>query len=167
MHQRDDARCSVGESVYSLSHNRPSLLHHWQSQCQIMWNVFKCIMVVAALMWFSFICVSFKHLLQLMPVHENEIVSNSSSDSSSPNWCIFVVTRFYGNHSSSRRTATLNWFEDVTLPSIVESYSRRQSSLLCATSGVSLSVHFMLSISDSYHDYSFPKHFAHKKTHTS
>ena len=128
-----------------------------------MWNVFKCIMVAAALMWFSFICVSFKHLLRLMPVHENEIVSNSSSDSSSPNWCIFVGTRFYGNHSSSRRTATLNWFEDVTLPSIVESYSRWQSSSLRATSGVSLSVHFMLSISDSYHDYSFPKHFAHKK----
>ncbi len=114
-------------------------------------------------MWFSFICVGFKTLLQPMTVHENEIVRNSSSDSSSPYWCIFVGTRFFGNHSSSRRTATLNWFEDVTLPSIIESYSRWQSSLLRATSDVSLSVHFMLSISDSYDDYSFPKHFAHKE----
>ena len=57
----------------------------------------------------------------------------------------------------------LNWFEDVTLPSIIESYSRWQSSSLRATSGISLSVHFMLSVRDSYHNYSFPKHFAHKE----
>ncbi len=96
-----------------------------------------------------------------MTVHENESVRNSSSGSSSPTWCIFVGTRFFGNHSSSRRTAALNWFEDATLPSIIESYSRWQSSSLRATSGIALSVHFMLSVKDSYHDYSFPKRFSH------
>ena len=112
-------------------------------------------------MTFFFVCGNFKLLLLQMTVHENESVRNSSSGSSSPTWCIFVGTRFFGNHSSSRRTAALNWFGDVTLPSIIESYSRWQSSSLRVTSGISLSVHFMLSVKDSYHDYSFPKRFAH------
>ena len=94
-----------------------------------------------------------KLVLLQMTVYENESVSNSSSGSSSPTWCIFVGTRLFGNHSSSCRTAALNWFEDVTLPSIIESYSCWQSSSLRATSGIALSVHFMLSGIDSYHDY--------------
>ena len=102
-----------------------------------------------------------KLVLLQMTVYENESVSNSSSGSSSPTWCIFIGTRLFGNHSSSCRTAALNWFEDVTLPSIIESYSCWQSSSLRATSGIALSVHFMLSGIDSYHDYSFSKRFAH------
>ena len=51
----------------------------------------------------------------------------------------------------------------MTLPSIIESYSCWQSSSLGLTRGISLSVHFMLSVRDSYHDYSFPNRFAHKE----
>ncbi len=58
-------------------------------------------------------------IVVVVDINENEIVRNSSSDSSTPNWCIVVGTRFFGNHFSSRQTATLNWFEDVTLLSIM------------------------------------------------
>ena len=32
-------------------------------------------------------------------------------------WCMFIKTKLYGNHSTTRRSQTLNWFEDVNLES--------------------------------------------------
>ncbi len=62
----------------------------------------------------------------LAPPHDHDqipssmsIVDSNEERQDTAKWCIFIRSKFWGGHSPERQATTLNWFHNVTLPSII------------------------------------------------